>query len=198
MNKTIEFIKKHKLEIYAILVTIAVILLLGVSLSKCSSDAGIPATPINWEQKYDSLSESIIKNKISSIKIIENNQVSKNNIRKKSLVQLKYTANKKEIEARSDVKFIASCDSALNAKNRVIEKQDTIIRGDSVIYSLLLSEISQKDSLNSVVVISRNRAYEKIDQLNLSNQRTFIEKNGIFVGGIGAVILGAFAKFILF
>ncbi len=197
MNKIIEFIKKYKLEIYAIVVTIVVISLLSISLRKCSSDK-IPIQYLNWEQKYDSLNESIIKNKISAIKIVENNQVSKNNAQKKSLVQLKDTANKNETKARKDVKFVPSCDSALNAKNIVISKQDTVIKGDSIIYSLLSSEIQQKDSLNSVVVISRNRAYEKIDQLNLSNKRTFIEKNGIFVGGFSAVILAAFAKFVLF
>ena len=197
MYKTIEFIKKYKLEIYAILITIVVILLLSISLSKCSSDK-MPVRSVNWEQKYDSLSESIIKNKISAIKIVETNQILKNNSQKTKLNNLKTIATESENKAHSDVKFTATCDSALIAKNNVISKQDTIIRGDSIIYSLLLSEIQQKDSLNSVVVVSRDRAYKKIDDLNSSNKRSFIEKNGIFVGGGISVIFAAFAKFVLF
>lgn len=197
MNKLLDYIKKN----YILLIILAVSwIIFGIfATRKVSLQVQDTTTKfINWEQKYDSLSESIIKNKISAIKIVETNQILKNNSQKTKLNNLKTIATESENKAHSDVKFTATCDSALIAKNNVISKQDTIIRGDSIIYSLLLSEIQQKDSLNSVVVVSRDRAYKKIDDLNSSNKRSFIEKNGIFVGGGISVIFAAFAKFVLF
>lgn len=175
MNKTIEFIKKYKVEIYAIIVTILLILLLIFS-SKSQK------VEIDWKQKYDSLSVSILNQNISQANHSELIELKKNTARKQELKEVKKKADSTEIQAHSDVKFTDTCDSALQAKNAVISKQDTIIKGDSIIYWLSSYQNAQKDS-----VIQKNNVYlqnanENIKQLQKSNKRTVLEKHGVVIG----------------
>lgn len=174
MNKAIEFIKKYKIEIYAIIVTI--FLILFVFSSKA------PKVEIDWKQKYDNLSISILNQNIAQANHSELIEVKKNTERKQELKEVKKKADSTEIQAHSDVKFTATCDSALQAKNAVISKQDTIIKGDSIIYWLSNYQNVQKDSIIQKNNVYLQNANENIKQLQKSNKRTVLEKHGVVIG----------------